>query len=67
MDHGVERLLSKHLENAKDIFRLHKRGMLMFSADKGRELENKCFSSALFYFAWGEINTNAKKFSKRES
>lgn len=47
MDHAVERLLSKHLENAKAIFRLHKSGI--FSAEKERELENKDFLLYLFF------------------
>lgn len=64
IDHRVERLFSKHLEHAKDIFRLHKRGMLIFSAHKGRELENNVFSLSLFFFlgGGGELNkTNVKK------
>jgi len=61
MDYGVETLLSKHLENAKAIFRLQERGMFVCSAGKGRELENNNFFFSLFFFC-GELNkTNVRQ------
>lgn len=53
-------LLSKYLENVKDIFRLQKMIMLIFSVDKGRQLENTDFS--ISFFLSGE--TNKKKVIK---
>lgn len=44
MHHGFKRLLSKYLENVKDMFRLQKLATLIFSADKRKELENTDFS-----------------------
>lgn len=64
IDHRVERLFSKHLEHAKDIFRLHKRGMLIFSAHKGRELENNVFSLSLFFFGGGGRRIKQNKCKK---
>lgn len=51
MHHGFKRLLSKYLENVKDMFRLQKLAMLIFSADKRKELENTDFS-----ISWKSLN-----------
>lgn len=60
-------MLSKYLENVKDIFRLQKMIMLIFSVDKGRQLENTDFS--ISFFLSGETTTTKKviKVSNKET